>query len=136
VTEAFLLVKKKKGGQEVDEMAEPVAIEEAILDSNLLEKLEEINMYEGVTGYIRRDATSASIDLKDQSKIADLALLSSLSFEASISVSDLFGMGDVKSTLVVGKNSKMLSVTIDQNRLSVFMEKDADTQKVLARLRP
>jgi len=132
--EAFLVVKKKRGAQEVSDVVEPVALEETTVDSSLRASLEEIKKYDGVMGYIRRDTTSASIDLKDPTKIIDYALLSSLAFDAGKDLSELFDIGDVKDTLVWGTNVKMLSVIIGENKISVFMEKNADTEKVLARL--
>jgi predicted regulator of Ras-like GTPase activity (Roadblock/LC7/MglB family) len=132
--EAFLVVKKKRGAQEVSDVVEPVALEETTVDSSLRASLEEIKKYDGVMGYIRRDTTSASIDLKDPTKIIDYALLSSLAFDAGKDLSELFDIGDVKDTLVWGTNVKMLSVIIGENKISVFMEKNADAEKVLARL--
>jgi len=132
--EAFLIVKKKRGVQEVSDVAEPVAIEETTADNSLRASLEEIKKYDGVIGYIQRNTTSASVDLKDPTKITDYALLSSLAFDAGRDFSELFDIGDVKSTLVGGKNVKMLSVIIGENKISVFMEKNADAEKVLTRL--
>ena len=128
------MVKKKRGAQEVSDVVEPVALEETTVDSSLRASLEEIKKYDGVMGYIRRDTTSASIDLKDPTKIIDYALLSSLAFDAGKDLSELFDIGDVKDTLVWGTNVKMLSVIIGENKISVFMEKNADAEKVLARL--
>ena len=128
------MVKKKRGTQEVSDVTEPVALEETTSHSSPHTSLEEIRKYEGVIGYIQRNTTSASIDLKDPTKITDYALLSSLAFDAGRDFSQLFDMGDVKSTLIAGKNVKMLSVIIDENKISVFMEKNADTEKVLTRL--
>jgi predicted regulator of Ras-like GTPase activity (Roadblock/LC7/MglB family) len=132
--EAFLMVKKKRGVQEVSDVAEPVALEETTVDNSLRASLEEIKKYDGVIGYIQRNTTSASIDFKDPTKIMDYALLSSLAFDAGRDFSELFDIGDVKSTLVGGKNVKMLSVIIGENKISVFMEKNADAEKVLTRL--
>jgi len=132
--EAFLMVKKKRVVQEVSDVAEPVALEETTVDNSLRASLEEIKKYDGVIGYIQRDTTSASIDFKDPTKIMDYALLSSLAFDAGRDFSELFDIGDVKSTLVGGKNVKMLSVIIGENKISVFMEKNADAEKVLTRL--
>jgi predicted regulator of Ras-like GTPase activity (Roadblock/LC7/MglB family) len=132
--EVFLMVKKKRGVQEVSDVAEPVALEETTVDNSLRASLEEIKKYDGVIGYIQRDTTSASIDFKDPTKIMDYALLSSLAFDAGRDFSELFDIGDVKSTLVGGKNVKMLSVIIGENKISVFMEKNADAEKVLTRL--
>jgi len=129
------MVKKKKTEQEVATVAEPVAIEETGTEDNIRKTLEEVRNYEGVVGYILRNPASAAIDLKDPAKIIDYAILSSATFDASQKYAELFDLGDVRSILVEGKDTKMLSAAIDENRISVFMEKSADTEKILRRLR-
>ncbi|MDH5755011.1 MAG: hypothetical protein OEY95_07425, partial [Candidatus Bathyarchaeota archaeon] len=93
-----------------------------------------IKDYNGVIGYILRNSTSAAIDLKDPTKIIDYAILSSSALDASEELSELFHLGEVKNIVVEGKNVKVLSLTIGENRISVFMEKNADSKKVLRKL--
>jgi hypothetical protein len=128
------MVKKKKGDEKVSTMTQPVAIESAGCESDLLTLLAEVKNCEGVVGYILRNETSALIDLEDSAKITDYALLSSLTFEASKDFSDVFDLGDIRSIFFEGKNIKILSVTTDENKVSVFMEKRADVEKVLEKL--
>jgi hypothetical protein len=130
----MLMVKKKKGDEKVSTMTQPVAIESAGCESDLLTLIAEIKNCEGVVGYILRNETSALIDLEDSAKITDYALLSSLTFEASKDFSDVFDLGDIRSIFFEGKNIKILSVTTDENKVSVFMEKRADVEKVLEKL--
>lgn len=125
--------KKRKNVQEVAAMAEPLAVE-ATSVNDLRAGLEEINEYEGVIGHILRNAKSASIDLKDPTKIIDYAILSSSALDASEELSELFSLGNVKNIVVEGKDVKVLSLTSGENKISVFMEKDADCKKVLKKL--
>jgi hypothetical protein len=128
--------KRKKTLQEtVSEVAEPVAVEETAPSNNLRTNLDEIKTYEGVIGYIMRNTTSAAIDLKDPTRIIDYAILSSSALDALKDLTELFDLGDAKSIIVEGKDVKMLSVVADENRTSVFMEKNADCASILRKLR-
>jgi predicted regulator of Ras-like GTPase activity (Roadblock/LC7/MglB family) len=128
------MVKKKKDAQKVSAVTEPVAMENAGCENDLLTLLAEVRDCEGVIGYILRNQTSALIDLEDSAKITDYALLSSLTFEASRNLSDVFDLGDIRNIFFEGKNIKILSVTTDENKVSVFMKKSADVEKVLEKL--
>ena len=128
------MVKKRKF-EESAIMEEPVAVEETSLVNELRANLEEIKTYEGVIGYILRNSTSAAIDLKDPARIIDYAVLSFSALDASKQLSDLFNLGEAKSMVVEGRDSKVLSLTIAGNRISVFMEKNADCEKILRKLR-
>ena len=128
------MVKKKRGLEEVEAVVEPVAVEETVSVDNLRANLEEIKTYDGVVGYILRNSTSAAIDLKDPAKIIDYAIISSSALDAGEELSKLFNLGAVKDIVVEGKIVKVLSVTVDENRISVFLEKDADCEKILRKL--
>jgi len=127
--------KKKRTIQEaVAEVTEPVAIEETVHATNLRANLDEIKTYEGVIGYILRNTTSAAIDLKDPTKIVDYAILSSSALDALKSLTELFDLGNPQSIVVEGKDAKMLSMTIQENRISIFMEKNAECERILGKL--
>jgi predicted regulator of Ras-like GTPase activity (Roadblock/LC7/MglB family) len=128
------VVRKKKGDQEFTTFAEPVAVEETATENDLCRSLEEIKNCEGVIGYILRNTSSASIDLKDPTKITDYAILSSLAFDAGGDFSELFDLGDVRSVVIEGKSIKMLSTIVNENKISVFMEKNTDVEKILRKL--
>lgn len=128
------MVKLKKSVQEVASEAEPVAVERAAYENDLHATLEEIKKCDGVVGYIMRNDTSASVDLKDPSKIIEYAILSSMSFDVGRDFSGLFDLGNIKNVVVEGKNLKMLSLTTGENKISIFMEKNADAEKVLQKL--
>ena len=127
------MVRKKKSAQEVAAVTEPIAVE-AISESNLRGSLEEIKAYEGAIGYILRNSSSAAIDLKDPTKIIDYAVLSSSALDASEELSELFNLGKVKEIVIEGKSIKVLSFAVGENKISVFMEKNADCEKVLKKL--
>lgn len=127
------MTKKKKTVEDVA-ITEPLAIEEASSTQDLRASLEEIKSYEGVIGYILRNSTSASIDLKDPSKLIEYAILSSSAIDAGEELSELFNLGDVKNILVDGKTIKVVSFAVDDNKISIFMEKNADLERILKTL--
>jgi predicted regulator of Ras-like GTPase activity (Roadblock/LC7/MglB family) len=128
------MTKKEKALEEQTVVAEPVAIEEASSTDQLRASLEEIKGYEGIIGYILRNSTSAAIDLKDPSKLIEYAILSSSALEAGEELSKTFNLGQVKNILVEGKEVKVLSFTIGDNKISIFAEKNANLEKVLEKL--
>lgn len=130
--EATYMTKKKKTVEEA--VAEPIAIEEAMPTDQLRTSLEEIKNYEGVIGYILRNSTSAAIDLKDPSKLIEYAILSSSAIEAGEELSETFNIGAIKNILVEGKEVKVLSFMVGDNKISVFTEKNADIEKILRKL--
>lgn len=127
------MARKKKTIQETVTVTEPLSVEESHVN-NLRTNLEEIKTYDGVIGYILRNSTSAAIDLKDPTKLIDYAILSSSALDAGEVLSEDFNLGDVKSIIVDGKNVKVLSLTVSDNRISVFMDKEANCEKVLRKL--
>ena len=127
------MARKKKTIQETVTVTEPLSVEESHVN-NLRTNLEEIKTYDGVIGYILRNSTSAAIDLKDPTKLIDYAVLSSSALDASEALSEDFNLGDVKSIIVTGKNVKVLSLTVRDNRISVFMDKEANYEKALRKL--
>jgi predicted regulator of Ras-like GTPase activity (Roadblock/LC7/MglB family) len=129
------MVKQKKSFQETAGEIEPITVGGASYENNMRFMLEEIKKCEGVIGYILRNTTSAAIDLNDPSKIIDYATLSSTAFEASEKLSELIDLGKVKTIIVEGKDTKTLHLSIDENNVSIFMEKNADAQKILEKIR-
>lgn len=127
------MVRKKKTVQEIAPVTEPLTVEESHVN-NLRANLEEIKTYDGVIGYILRNSTSTAIDLKDPTKLIDYAVLSSSALDASEVLSEDFNLGDVKSIIVTGKNVKVLSLIVSDNRISIFMDKEANCEKVLRKL--
>lgn len=130
------MTKKKKSLEETataETLAQPITIETTTTE-DLKTRLEEIKGYDGVIGYILRNATSAAIDLKDPTKLIEYAILSSSALDAAEELSELFSLGDFNNILVEGRNVKVLSLTIGENRISIFLEKNADVEKPLKKL--
>jgi len=94
------------------------------------QNIDKVKVKEGVIGYILRNSTSASIDLKDPTKIIDYAVLSSSALEASEELSNTFELGNVKYVVVEGNTVKLLSFTVGENKVSVFMEKDVNHNRI------
>lgn len=102
----------------------------ASIGKKIKQNINKVKVKEGVIGYILRNATSASIDLKDPTKVIDYAVLSSSALEASKELSNTFELGDVKHVVVEGNTVKLLSFTVGENRVSVFMEKNVDHNRI------
>ena len=92
--------------------------------------LDEMKTKDGIVGYILRNTKSASIDLNDPTKIIDYAVLSSSARETGKELSQTFDLGEIKHVLVAGKNVKLLSLTIGENDISIFMEKTVDHNEI------
>jgi predicted regulator of Ras-like GTPase activity (Roadblock/LC7/MglB family) len=136
------MVKKKKSIQEtattvvIDNETAVPAVEEDQVFTSLCTNLVEINKCKGVVGYILRNATSATIDLKDPAKLVEYALLSSQALDSGKEISELFDLGDIENILIEGKDIKALCMTIGENKVNIFMEKDADHADILRRVLP
>ena len=132
---------KKKSTQEnatpiivdEDEFATP---EEDQTFKDLNEKLAKIRKNKGVIGYILRNTTSATIDLKEPEKIVEYAIFSSQVLDSSQEISDLLETGDVENVLIEGKENKVLCMKIDGNKISIFMEKDAEDTDIQKQISP
>lgn len=136
------MVKKKQGIQEnsttiivdEDDIADPSEEDQTFKD--LSKKLAQIRKDKGVTGYILRNTITATIDLKEPEKIVEYAIFSSQVLDSSREISDLYELGDVKSVLIEGKQNKTLCLNIDGNKISIFMEKNADDADILKQISP
>ncbi|MBN1357454.1 hypothetical protein JW988_01670 [Candidatus Bathyarchaeota archaeon] len=120
----------------VDENELSAGSEENQSFTDLSSKLAEIRKDKGVIGYIIRNTTSATIDLKEPEKIVEYAIFSSQVLDSTREISNLFEIGDAKSVLVEGKENNVLCMTIDGNNISIFLEKDADHSDILKRVSP
>ncbi|MEM2102426.1 MAG: roadblock/LC7 domain-containing protein [Candidatus Bathyarchaeia archaeon] len=92
--------------------------------------LSELKSKEGIIGYILRNTRSATIDLNDPTKIIDYAVLSSSAIDTGDELSQTFDLGEIKHVIVEGKTAKLLSVTIGENNISVFMDKSVDHNQI------
>jgi len=119
-------LKKKAQELELEEPIETPKVEVKEPTNDMRTRLERVKSREGVIGYILRASTSASVDLKDPSKIIDYAILSAAALESGESLSRDFSLGKIGSIVLEGKDAKMLSVKIREQKLSVFMEKNVN----------
>ncbi len=125
-------LKKKPLQVEVEEQVDwAPKIEEKAKIADLRAILEQIKSREGIVGYIIRGTTSASVDIKDPSKIIDYAALSAEAIESGECLSSMFELGKINCIILEGKNLKVLSLTRGEQELSVFMEKNVDHNTVL-----
>jgi len=104
-------------------------------NENLQKKLQEIKDQEGIIGYILRSSKSASIDLKDPTKMIEYAVLSSTVFDTSNDLTNTLQIGAVTTILVESEKMKLLLMNINDNRLSIFMEKNVDHNKLYKNLK-
>ena len=96
----------------------------------LQESLRDILTMEGIIGYILRNSNSASIDLKDPTKIIDYAVLSTTALEAALEISNTFEIGEANTIILEGEDIKVMSKIIGDERLSIFMEKKVDHNRL------
>ena len=133
------MVKKRRSKQKtvttvvVDAVA---SNEENQVFKDLSKNLAEIRKAKGVVGYILRNTTSATIDLKEPEKLVEYAILSSQALDSGQEISDLFELGYVESILIEGKKIKALCMAIGENKISIFMETNANHADILKRVPP
>jgi len=96
----------------------------------LQEKLQEINEQEGIIGYILRNSKTASIDLKDPTKIIDYAVLSSTALDTGNDITETLKLGEVDRIVLETEETKLLSIKTNDHNLSIFMEKTVDHNKL------
>ena len=99
-------------------------------EEQLQQQLQELKKQEGIIGYILRGSKSAAIDLKDPKKIIEYAILSSTVFDESNNMTKTLELGDVDNIIMESEENKLLSVNIDDSRVSIFMEKSVDHNKL------
>jgi predicted regulator of Ras-like GTPase activity (Roadblock/LC7/MglB family) len=102
---------------------------------NLRISLENIKARDGIIGYILRGRKSACVDIKDSSQIIDYAILSSAAFDSAEHMTTTFELGRVKNIVIEGEKVKVLSLTIGNYRISVFMNKNVDHNAIYKDLR-
>ena len=102
--------------------------------ANLAASLAEIRKLKGVCGYILRSDTSAIVDLSEQDKIIEYAILSSQIAESSREIAKQFNMADIESVLVEGKSVKVLCMSVGENKIGVFMDKTATHDWIIKRI--
>ena len=131
-------MKQKIIDQSATELPDSAAVISVVDDNpmflDLAASLVEIRKLNGIMGYILRSNTSAIIDLADQDKIIEYAILSSQICESSSEMAKQFNLTNIKSVLVEGKTVKLLCLNMSDNRISVFMEKTATFDSLIKRI--
>ena len=95
--------------------------------------LSEIRKLKGVIGYILRGNTSAMLDLDELDKISQYAALAYQLNESGLEIARQLNV-EVESVLVEGANQKVLFMRIGENKISVFMEKNASHSSIIKRI--
>ncbi len=120
------------------QFTEPVALtsveDENSAFTNLSASLGEIRKLKGVIGYILRSNTSAIIDINEQDKITEYAVLSSQTREYALDMTKQLHLGDTESLLVEGKNVKVLCMDLGENSIDVFMSKSTAHARIIKRI--
>jgi predicted regulator of Ras-like GTPase activity (Roadblock/LC7/MglB family) len=132
------LLKQKTNNQSASEFSNSTAVisvgDESPIFIDLAASLVEIRKLDGILGYILRNTTAAIIDLTEQDKIIDYAILSYQISESSSEISKQFNLTDINSVLVEGKTVKVLCLNISDNQISIFMEKTANFDSLMKRI--
>jgi predicted regulator of Ras-like GTPase activity (Roadblock/LC7/MglB family) len=103
---------------------------------SLLSIIKELNSRKEVTGYILKSATKATVDLDDPTKIIDYAMLTSQAFESAEAMASTLSLGEIRTVLIEGKDVKTLCVKLAENKLSIFMQKEANDNQILQEILP
>lgn len=104
--------------------------------ADLSSELAEIRKMKGVKGYIIRNENSAIIDLEEPEKLVEYAIFSSQVLDSIQQISNLFELGDVKSTFIEGEESNALYMNIEGNKISIFLEKATNHSNILKKVTP
>ncbi len=134
------MLKQKTNANEAETaLTSQVAITTTVEDENsafasLSASLAEIRKLKGVLGYILRSNTSAIIDFTKPDKITENAILSSQIHNSCQEITKQFNLGEMESVLVEGENVKVLCMSIGENNISVFMEKNATHSWIIKRI--
>ena len=99
-------------------------------DEYLQQKLRDLKDQEGIIGYILRGSKSAAIDLKDPKKIIEYAVLSSTIFDESQTMTDTLQLGNIDTIVIESEDIKLLSMNLEDMRITIFMEKSVDHNKL------
>jgi predicted regulator of Ras-like GTPase activity (Roadblock/LC7/MglB family) len=132
------LLKQKATTSIATELPEGAAVISTADDNEmfagLAASLAEIRKLNGVNGYILRSNKSAIIDLIEQEKTSEYAILSTQINESSQEMAKQFNLSDIEYVLVEGKRSKALCMTLGENKIGIFMEKTATQDLIVKRI--
>jgi predicted regulator of Ras-like GTPase activity (Roadblock/LC7/MglB family) len=131
-------LKQKTPIQDESEVSGAVASlwvgEENSVFASLSASLEEIRKLKGVIGYIIRSNSSAIVDLTGPENLSEYALLTSEIHEACKIIADQLNLGETETVIIEGKSVKVLCLNVEENRISVLMEKNANHDWIIKRI--
>jgi hypothetical protein len=99
--------------------------------TSLATRLAEIRKQSDVVGYILRNEASAVVDLPEQEKLSDYALLSWQIMESSGEMAKQLNLTDTESIVVEGKTVKVVCICQSENQVSMFLEKTACQESII-----
>ncbi len=108
--------------------------EEDTAFASLGASLAEIRKLKGVVGYIMRGSNSAILDLPEKGEISQYAFLSYQLNDSTSEIASQLGIAEIESVLVEGKKLKVIFMKIGENKVSVFMEKNANHLSIIKRI--
>jgi predicted regulator of Ras-like GTPase activity (Roadblock/LC7/MglB family) len=110
-------------------------VKEPKTDAEIIQqKLQSIKDQKGIIGYILRNKRTASVDLKDPTKVIDYAMLSSTVLAIGDNMTEILQIGEVDTIVVESETTKLLSMKTNNYNLSLFMEKEIDHDKLSKKL--
>jgi hypothetical protein len=97
-------------------------------------RLEKVSKMAGVLGYIRRNDSTAAVNLRGTEGVQEFALLSSEAFDAMRQLTDVYGLSGVSDFVVECQTFLMLCICRGSEAISVFMSKSADVSSIKTEL--
>jgi predicted regulator of Ras-like GTPase activity (Roadblock/LC7/MglB family) len=133
------MLKRKTSADEAETVLTNQVVITSVDDENsgfasLSASLAEIRKLKGVIGYILRSNTSAILDFTEPDKITENAILSSQIHDSCQEITKQFNLGEMENVLVEGENVKVLNMSMGENNISVFMEKNATHSGIIKRI--
>jgi predicted regulator of Ras-like GTPase activity (Roadblock/LC7/MglB family) len=124
---------KLNGAKSAEALITPSVEEENPAFADLQVSLSEISNLPGVTGYILRSSTKAVIDISEQDRIINYALLSSQIRQSSQEMAKQLNLEEMERVLIEGGKLKVLCISLIENKIDVFMEKTATHEGIIKR---
>jgi hypothetical protein len=102
--------------------------------ASLTSRLAEIRKQSGIVGYILRNGDSAIVDLPEQEKLSNYALLSWQIVESSGEMAKQLNLYATESIVVEGKTVKVVCINESENQVSLFMEKTVCHKSIIEQI--
>ena len=99
------------------------------------ERVAELAKMPGIMGYIFRNETGATIDINETSKIIDYAMLSTELISCIEVVEQQFEAGSVECVVAKGKDAKVLCLSNDIYKITLFINNSTEHEEIRTKLR-